>query len=938
MTPERWRQVEAVYCAAIERADGSARAAYLDLACSGDTTLRQDVESLLRYAAAAGTFIEMPAFDIAARLIDADSLESIGGSRDGRLLDTGSSLGPYEILEPLGSGGMGDVYKARDTRLGRTVAIKTLPGALANDPQRQERFRREARAISSLAHPRICTLHDIGEQNGIDFLVMEYVAGETLHDRLRRGALPLAEIARIGIEIADALDAAHAKGIVHRDIKPSNVMLTSDGHVKVLDFGLAKLAAALGSDAVAFDESANAERRAANAAEDDSRKSARLSHPESGETALTTDTLTGTGHLVGSAAYMSPEQVRGEPLDGRTDLFSCGLVLYEMATGRPAFSGATSREIAAAILDEAPQVPSRCNRRLPTLLDTIVIKAIAKDRRSRYQHATELRSDLKRLQAFRGRRRNAIAAATLIATIALLGGWWWQRATRQRWALASAAPEISRLIDEGEFVKAAALAREARRVLPDDPTLRRLWISTTGEIAINTTPPGAVVTMQSLRSKSAEWEFVGTTPVTKVRIPRAEYAWQVTRPGFVTSAFLDGFGGARRPGMHDEVDRKITLWQAGRLPPDMVPVIGDSVSLGYPYGLVPAVQLSDYAIDRHEVTNEQYKTFVDAGGYTRREFWKQPFVKGDATLAWEKAMAMFRDATGYSGPATWESGTYPYGKSAHPVAGVSWYEAAAYAEFVGKQLPTVFHWTNASQSQDLPSLVAARSNFGRSGTQPVGLPPALSGFGTFDMAGNVKEWCWNEGEGGRRFILGGGFGEPLYMFNFADLQSPWDRAANYGFRTIKLDSSPPSATLAKIAVVGRDYARDTPVSDEVFAAYKRQFFYDKRDLNPRVEAAETTATWRHETVSFDAAYGRERVPAHLFLPTTGAPPFQTVVYFPGGFALLDDKIEIAIINEGLDFIPKSGRARRSQSTKVRMSAATASVPTAARRRSFATTQ
>jgi serine/threonine protein kinase len=215
-------------------------------------------------------------------------------------------LGPYEIVAPLGAGGMGEVYKARDTRLDRTVAIKILPGAVADDPQRRERFRREARAISNLTHPHICRLHDIGDQNGVEFLVMEYLAGETLAHRLLRGALPLDEVLRFGADLADALDAAHRQGVIHRDLKPSNVMLTASG-ATILDFGLAKW----------------------QSAESDAAISAAV--------ATAPSTLTQTGMIVGTIQYMAPEQVEGKPADARSDLFALGAIVYEMTTGRKAF-------------------------------------------------------------------------------------------------------------------------------------------------------------------------------------------------------------------------------------------------------------------------------------------------------------------------------------------------------------------------------------------------------------------------------------------------------------------------------------------------------------------------------------------------------------------------------------------------------------------------
>jgi eukaryotic-like serine/threonine-protein kinase len=281
------------------------------------------------------------------------------------VLAPGSKLGPYEIVAPLGAGGMGEVYCAKDIRLSRTVAIKILPRHMASNQEARVRFDREAKALSSLQHPNICTVYDIGSQDGIDFLVMEYLEGETLQDRLVRGPLPLDLLTRYGMEIADAVDAAHRKGVVHRDLKPSNIVLTRHGEAKVLDFGLAKLKEDTGSDLPTVVSPAN---------------------------------LTSPGTTVGTVAYMSPEQAKGDKLDERTDIFALGAVLYEMVTAKPAFGGKTSALIFRAILDTTPEPPSKFNPEAPPRLEEIIFKALEKDRDVRYQSAAEIRAELKRLR------------------------------------------------------------------------------------------------------------------------------------------------------------------------------------------------------------------------------------------------------------------------------------------------------------------------------------------------------------------------------------------------------------------------------------------------------------------------------------------------------------------------------------------------------------
>ena len=302
MTPERWRQVEDIVHAALSRGE-SERLAFIAQACAGDDPLRSEVESLLAQQASASGFLEDQAGAAAAQMV----------SETEASLLTGRRLGAYQVHARIGAGGMGEVYRARDTKLGRDVAIKILPRLFTSNPERLARFEREARVLASLNHPHIGAIYGLEDADGVRALVLELVNGETLADRIARGPIPLNDTLTIARQMADALEAAHEKGIVHRDLKPANIKITPDGVVKVLDFGLAKAA--------------------------------------SGDTALAdltqspTLTIGGTreGVILGTAAYMSPEQARGRPADKRADVWAFGVVLYEMLTGRPAFAGETTR-------------------------------------------------------------------------------------------------------------------------------------------------------------------------------------------------------------------------------------------------------------------------------------------------------------------------------------------------------------------------------------------------------------------------------------------------------------------------------------------------------------------------------------------------------------------------------------------------------------------
>ena len=301
------------------------------------------------------------------------------------------------------------------------------------------------------------------------------------------------------------------------------------------------------------------------------------------------------------------------------------------------------------------------------------------------------------------------------------------------------------------------------------------------------------------------------------------------------------------------------------------------------------VDVPAYLIDKYEVTNEQFKQFVDHGGYENREFWIEiPFIKEGHEISWEQAISQFIDQTGQPGPATWEKGTYPEGQNKYPVSGVSWFEAAAYTRFVGKSLPTVHHWERAACLFE-SLVIVPYSNFTAGGTDHVGSHTGMGHTGLFDMAGNVKEWCWNAADilDDHRYILGGGWGEQTYMFTMRDSRSPWNRSATNGFRCVQY---PEQAGLVSEELLSpieqqsiRDYSTEVPCSDEEYRIIKRQFEYDRMPLNAVVESIDDSSPfWRKEKITFDAAYGDERVIAYLFLPRSVQPPYQTVVYSPGG--------------------------------------------------------
>jgi serine/threonine protein kinase len=349
MTPERWQQIEQLFNSAL-KLPLTERPSFLDDACRDDLLLRNEVESLLAADETAHNLSEAIPAEVAAKMF---------GDRESAGL-VGITIDRYLVLSSIGAGGMGEVYLAEDTTLRRKVALKVLPHFYTSDPERVQRFELEARAASALNHPHIVTIHEIGHWRNTQFIVTEFIDGHTLRERMQKGRVGVDELIEIALQSASALAAAHNAGIVHRDIKPANIMIRSDGYVKVLDFGLAKLTS--------------------NSAPD------------------TREARTDPGRVMGTIHYMSPEQALGEQVDQRTDIFSLGVVLYELASGKLPFAGNSDAAVYNEILNKTPETLDHHPARLPAELSRIIQRALEKDRGRRYQTATELHSDLKRLQ------------------------------------------------------------------------------------------------------------------------------------------------------------------------------------------------------------------------------------------------------------------------------------------------------------------------------------------------------------------------------------------------------------------------------------------------------------------------------------------------------------------------------------------------------------
>jgi len=830
----------------------------------------------------------------------------------------GTRLGRYEVRGKLGAGGMAEVYLAEDIELGRKVALKLLPPDSSSDDHARKRLLREARAAATLDHPHICAVYEVGEAEGHRFIAMQYVEGESLDVRLKRSRLELKEAMTVAAEVADALADAHSRGIIHRDIKPSNVIITPRGRAVVLDFGLAKI----------------------------------VDDPESAQTLIETQSvLSGPGAILGTVPYMSPEQVRGEPLDGRTDIFSLGVTLYEMLSGRRPFADKSSAAIASAILTREPAPVAQFLPEVPQELERILSKMLRKDANARYQTAKDLLVDLRSLRddldfqkrlgqsgpaassgsvdravTAPGSRRAPIAIAA-IAIIAV-AGWYVRQNMNVRWARTQ-LPRIGSLADANDNAAAFELALKAEKYLPGDQTLAGLMRTIGDTVTVTTEPSGANVYLKRFAPDASgalpPRELVGTTPLTNYRVPRGEYVLSIEKDGYAptertVSGVLLRTVGLTIPPPPIQLAQKLT--PTDRLPAGMVAVpSGEYRLVAWSRPTDERVALADFFIDKFEVSNQQYKEFVTAGGYLKKEYWKHPFVKDGKELTWEEAMRLLVDRTGLPGPRHWSNQNVPEGKEDHPVTDVTWYEASAYAAFRGKQLPSVFQWEKAARNGAVAGPVnympwgafypgdtlAHHANFESQGTQPVASSEfGMSPFGAYNMAGNVQEWTATDTSEGR-LATGGAWGEPTYTFaQYATLPAFYG-SNKVGFRCV-LNSPDARGDQGNARIeIAQQIPVFPPTSEADFNKWRTAYDYAKTPLDPRVESVQQTPDWQVERISFNGADG-ERTFAYLYLPNHFSRPLQVIHMVPAGDVDRGFRSLPASMEAVLGPVIKSGRA------------------------------
>jgi len=469
------------------------------------------------------------------------------------------------------------------------------------------------------------------------------------------------------------------------------------------------------------------------------------------------------------------------------------------------------------------------------------------------------------------------------------------RHSKTEWAKEKALPEIEQLINKGDIATAFRLVQKAEKYVTQEPEFQELASLVKSDLTILTDPPGADVFIREYSDIAGKWVKLGRTPIHRAKIPGSKiwstsllYLTRIEKPGFedilaVTST------------TEDTLYRK--LFKQGTLPAGMVYVEGNN----------------GFFIDRYEVINKQFKEFVNNGGYSNPDYWKNEFIKDGKTISRDEAIALFIDNTGRPGPATWEAGDYLDGQDNYPVSGISWYEAAAYAEYAGKSLPTTDHWGIAAKwLYKLDSKIIPISNFNSKGLEPVGKYQGVTSFGVYDMAGNVREWCWNEAPVGH-IIRGGAWNDASYLYSYLSQLPSFNRSPKNGFRCVKyIDKEKISeSTFQAIQYSeGTDFSKVKPVEDKIFAIYKSQVLYDKTDLIADSEEIENNhEEWTIEKITFNSAYGKERVIAYLYLPRNASPPYQTLIFFPGMGAMSEkDLIKSIETKWMIDYLIKSGRA------------------------------
>ena len=655
----------------------------------------------------------------------------------------------FRVEEELPAGGMSRIFLATEQSLNRRVVVKVLPPNMTSEVS-SARFRQEMELLARLQHPHILPILTSGTRAELLYYVMPFVAGESLRHRLsEHGQLPVTDALRILTEVADALGYAHSLGVLHRDIKPENILLEGR-HAVLADFGVARALV-------------------------DARTGGRL---------------TATGVAVGTPGYMSPEQVSGDVIDARADLYALAVVGYEMMSGKPPFEGPTAQAILTAHLVTPPLPLTEIRPEVPAHVSRAISQALSKQPEDRFPTAQEfadaLGRDHREVPAPPVRPRRTVwylgAGAVLLAAVA-----WGVLGPRGTAIPAGVLSDIRVAADSGRLDAIAALLDSAGAEI-SHRGLRTVASRVAGSLQVSSTPPGAEVAIARATPLAGfatrSFRPIGTSPIAATALVAGEYAVRMTRGGFAPSYFVTRIG----PGGEQAV-------QVALEPPDSA--LGAVVRISAGRSPVDGSTVPEFLLTQFEVTNEQFQRFVSAGGYSDLSHWSATMVIGDRSVPAADALGRFVDRSGLPGPRTWEGGKYPAGRGDHPVTGVSWYEASAYARWAGGVLPSGHQWWRAAYGDSLSIYpwgndaadAQYRANLEGVEATPVGsYPLGVSRFGAMDLAGNVREWLADAVPGGARYLAAGGsWQDPVYMADLAHAEGfpPSYASGTIGFRVAR---------------------------------------------------------------------------------------------------------------------------------------------------------
>ncbi|MEJ5263412.1 MAG: bifunctional serine/threonine-protein kinase/formylglycine-generating enzyme family protein [Ignavibacterium sp.] len=803
----------------------------------------------------------------------------------------GNTILHYKIIDKLGEGGMGIVYKAEDTKLKREVAIKFLPHSFNVSEKDKQRLRAEAQVAAGLNHPNIATVYSIEESGDDTFIVMEYVKGNELRNIIKSNPdkkIHINDFLNYAIQITDGLNAAHKKGIIHRDIKSSNIMLSDDGRISIMDFGLAHI------------------------------------HGD--------PMLTKNGSTPGTTAYMSPEQLRGEETDFKSDIWSLGIVFYEMLTGQQPFQGNFDQAIIYSILHEKPKSVRKINPEVSEELEQIVLQCLEKDPKKRIQSAEELLNRLKEIQSnisvfssnkfsssrLKIRKADLVVSAIIVAIIIILVAFLPITKLFKSENLPELRNQLQNLVDKEKYFEAYQLAEEKKIILQNDSVFKQLSLFIYDTLSVTSEPSGAKVYLlrynPDKNDSISKGELIGETPIKNYQLARGDYLITLEKNAEPidnnTNELTFPFGrveyipvkkvASSYPIMKEfpvpvrGIKVNVKFYEKEKVPENMVPVPGGKHKLvSSSLQLQKPFTLSDFFIDKYEVSNADFKNFISAGGYKNKIYWKHPFIKDGKEISWQEAMKLFVDQTNLPGPRSWNNQNYPDGKDKYPVTDISWYEAAAYAEFLGKSLPTIYQWEKAARngvpnyhSTSMPwgliypdDDLSGRTNFNSKGTVPVDRYDfGISYYGCYNTAGNVEEWCLNKSTNGFVYAAGS-FEDSNYVFGTFKSVDGFYSSPTLGFRCVKNLSTSKSDQGNITVNFEQKIPVYQPVDDSKFASIKSLYDYTKTKINSKIILREENQFWIKEKISFNSPLG-DSIMGYLFLPKNAVRPFQCIVWNP----------------------------------------------------------